>query len=137
MSVWHLEPKLHSLRCWKSTPDTIYSFTTKWTQQHTYSKFICKCEEMIDVMSNMVVLQVIHKMCSISLYLFVACYSTENNFCKTLRHERSEANTSNGTIIFNKGKSFMFPETIICNIIKIVYGPCVHHAFFNHTFSVY
>lgn len=120
VSLRHLQPKFCFSKCWKSMPNIIYNFMTKQTQQHTYSKFICKCEEMINVMSDMVVLQVIHKMCSISLHLFIACYSTENNFCKALSHECSEANTSNGTTVFNKGQSFVFPVTITSKIIKRV-----------------
>jgi len=84
-------------------------------------------------MSNMVVLQVIHKMSSISLYLFIACYSTENNFCKTLGHECSEADASNGPIILNEGQSFMFPET--SNIVErnMWSTPCL----FNHIFHTH
>jgi hypothetical protein len=81
-------------------------------------------------MSNVVVLQVIHKMCSITLYLFIACYSTEDNFCKTLCHECSEANTTNGTIILNKSQGFMFPETFPNNIKKRMFGPYVLQVVF-------
>lgn len=66
---------------------------------------------MQDILADMVVLEVVHHMHSISLHLLVGSNRAKNDLSKALRRKRAKTNTANGTSMLDQRERPVLPKT--------------------------
>ena len=79
-------------------------------QTLTNSKLICKCEEVEDIVFNMVILEVVHHVCAVTFHLLIRGDGTEYYLSEALCSKHPEADPSNGTVILDEGQSAVLPD---------------------------
>ena len=106
-------------------------FTEALLLEITNSELISKCEEMMNSIFDVIILQhtvchqvketkqltvticeadleMVHEMGPVALHLFVAGDGTENNLGESLTWKHSEADATNGSPILHQGQSLVF-----------------------------
>lgn len=66
---------------------------------------------MQDILADMIVLEVVHHMHSISLHLLVGSNRAKNDLSKALRGKCAETNTADGTSVLDQRERPVLPKT--------------------------
>ena len=72
--------------------------------------FVGKSEKMKNIVFYVVIFDVIHQVSAVTFDLLGRSDGTKDNFRETLTGKHAEANTSNGSAVFDKSQCSMFAK---------------------------